>query len=123
MSIDYDRLQKILERATPGPWTVEDDGYDIIVGDEEGHSLGWGDQVRFKFEAGDQTHDPALVALAPDLARELLRLRDGVEQLREMCLLVRDASLHENPASEGAANAFDTCAKQLTELLEGDRDI
>lgn len=58
-----------------------------------------------------------------DLARELLRLRDGVEQLREMCLLVRDAALHETPASEGAANAFNTCAKQLTELLEGDRDI
>ena len=78
MSIDYDRLQKIRERATPGPWTVEDDGYDIIVGDEEGHSLGWGDQVRFKFEAGDQTHDPALVALAA----EVIRLREGLVRLQ-----------------------------------------
>lgn len=82
MSIDYDRLQKILERATPGPWTVEDDGYDIIVGDEEGHSLGWGDQVRFKFEAGDHKHDPALVALAPDLAAEVIRLREGLVRLQ-----------------------------------------
>lgn len=82
MSIDYDRLRELRDAATPGPWTVEDDGYDIIVGDEEGHSLGWGDQVRFKFEAGDQTHDPALVALAPDLAAEVIRLREGLVRLQ-----------------------------------------
>lgn len=82
MSIDYDRLQKILKRTTPGPWTVEDDGYDIIVADDEGHRLGWGEQVRFKFEAGDQTHDPALVALAPDLAAEVIRLREGLVRLQ-----------------------------------------
>ena len=31
MSIDYDLLREILKRTTPGPWTVEDDGYDIIA--------------------------------------------------------------------------------------------
>lgn len=82
MSIDYDLLREILKRATPGPWTVEDDGYDIIVADDEGHRLGWGEQVRFKFEAGDQTHDPALVSLAPDLAAEVIRLREGLVRLQ-----------------------------------------
>lgn len=74
-------LQKLLDQATPGPWTVEDDGYDIIVGNAEGHRMGWGDQVRFKFEAGDKKHDTALAALAPELAQEVIRLRGEIKGL------------------------------------------
>lgn len=120
MSIDYDRLQKILERATPGPWTVEDDGYDIIVGDEEGHSLGWGDQVRFKFEAGDQTHDPALVALAPDLARELLRLRRELTDLRD--LMSKHASYQRADGYGTAANWTRDHANRLARIMQGDTE-
>lgn len=74
-------LKCLLEQATPGPWTVEDDGYDIIVGNAEGHRMGWGDQVRFKFEAGDKKHDTALAAHAPELAEEVIRLREHIEGL------------------------------------------
>ena len=74
-------LKCLLEQATPGPWTVEDDGYDIIVGNAEGHRMGWGDQVRFKFEAGDKKHDTALAALAPELAQEVIRLRGEIKGL------------------------------------------
>lgn len=74
-------LKCLLEKATPGPWTVEDDGYDIIVGNAEGHRMIWGDQVRFKFEAGDKKHDPQLAAHAPELAEEVIRLREQVKGL------------------------------------------
>lgn len=74
-------LKHLLDQATPGPWTVEDDGYDIIVGNAEGHRMGWGDQVRFKFEAGDKKHDTALAAHAPELAEEVIRLREQSEGL------------------------------------------
>lgn len=36
-------LEFLLDQATPCPWTVEDDGYDIIVGNAEGHRMGWGE--------------------------------------------------------------------------------
>nr|DAQ55632.1 MAG TPA: Ead/Ea22-like protein [Caudoviricetes sp.] len=74
-------LKRLLYQATPGPWTVEDDGYDIIVGNAEGHRMIWGDQVRFKFEAGDKKHDPQLAAHAPELAEEVIRLRGEIEDL------------------------------------------
>ena len=74
-------LKHLLDQATTGPWTVEDDGYDIIVGNAEGHRMGWGDQVRFKFEAGDKKHDTALAALAPELAQEVIRLRGEIKGL------------------------------------------
>lgn len=57
-----------------------------------------------------------------DLARELLRLRDGVEQLREMCLLERDAAFQETPMRAGEVGAFNVCADQLTGLLKGDTE-
>lgn len=87
-------LKCLLEQATPGPWTVEDDGYDIIVGNAEGHRMGWGDQVRFKFEAGDKKHDTALAALAPELAQEVLRMRRELNSIRRAWLLMIDDPEH-----------------------------
>lgn len=85
-------LKCLLEKATAAPWTVEDDGYDIIVGNAEGHRMGWGDQVRFKFEAGDKKHDPQLAALAPELAQEVINLRDALGYLVEEALLAAENS-------------------------------
>ena len=134
MSIDYVRLKDLLNGCTAGQWQSHDYEPDpycypgairfVIAADWDRVEIAEGQagpSTKFP-EYARKANDFALIALAPDMARELLRLHDGVEQLREMCLLVRDAALHETPASEGAANAFNTCAKQLTELLEGDRD-
>lgn len=75
-----DKLKELRERITPGPWyAVEDDWDEIIIGNEEGHRMGWGDQVRFIFEAGQPEHDPQLVALAPELLNEVIRLREVLE--------------------------------------------
>ena len=51
---------------------------------------------------------------------ELTRLRDGVEKLRELCLLERDAAFQDTPVRAGAVVAFGYCAEQLTNLLDGD---
>ncbi|MDK8693597.1 hypothetical protein [Corynebacterium sp. MSK158] len=85
-------LKCLLEKATAAPWTVEDDGYDIIIGNAEGHRMGWGDQVRFKFEAGDKKHDPQLAALAPELAQEVINLRDALGYLVEETRLAAENS-------------------------------
>lgn len=61
-----------------------------------------------------------LANLAPQVVEELTRLRDGVEKLRELCLLERDAAFQDTPVRAGAVVAFGYCAEQLTNLLDGD---
>ncbi|MEK0056881.1 hypothetical protein [Corynebacterium sp. KPL2825] len=110
-------LKCLLEKATPGPWTVEDDGYDIIVGNAEGHRMGWGDQVRFKFEAGDKKHDPQLAALAPELAEEVLRMRNELTNLQEEARAA--AKIHATgPTAQRVFDALDTTINQIL----GDHD-
>lgn len=117
MSIDYGRLAEQLHTTTGrehsrAPWQVgteDKDGF-FDVRDTDYNPVAW-----------RMTHKEAeLVALAPDLARELLRLRDGVEQVREMCLLERDAAFQETPMRGGEVKAFTICAEQLATLLDGD---
>lgn len=55
-----------------------------------------------------------------ELTAENERLRDGVEQLRKMCLRERDAAFHATPMCAGEVVAFNACADQLTDLLKGD---
>ena len=105
-------LQHLLDQATPGPWTVEDDGYDIIIGNAEGHRMGWGDQVRFKFEAGHKKHDTALAALAPQLAEEVLRMRNELTNLQEEARAA--AKIHTpGPNAQRVFDALDTTINQI----------
>jgi len=116
MSIDYDMMRELLDEAAPGPWEAKNE-----------HSNGNArtDTSRLMHDArgeyiGIMHHpDAELAALAPDMAAELLRLRDRVEQVREMCLLERDAAFQETPMRAGEVKAFNICAEQLAELLEG----
>lgn len=94
MSIDYEQLQARLAKAE----------------DTSAHRL---DRV---------AANVVLEANAKDMARELLRLRDEVEKLREMCLLERDAAFQETPMRAGEVEAFNICADQLTDLLNGDTE-
>ena len=61
-----------------------------------------------------------------DLAQEVIRLRAGVEQILEMCLLERDAAFQDSPMRAGEVAAFNLCAERLTDLLAahilGDHD-
>lgn len=110
-------LKCLLEQATPGPWTVEDDGYDIIVGNAEGHRMGWGDQVRFKFEAGHKKYDTALAALAPQLAEEVLRMRNELTNLQEEARAA--AKIHATGPT--AQRVFDALDATINQIL-GDHD-
>ena len=90
MSIDYDRLRGLLQDF---------------------------DQAE-TFHAQWEAH--AVISTSAEVhARELLRLRDGVEQVREMCLLERDAAFQETPMRAGDVGAFNVCADRLTDLLNG----
>ena len=110
-------LQHLLDQATAGPWTVEDDGYDIIVGNAEGHRMGWGDQVRFKFESGDKKHDPQLAAHAPELAKEVIRLRDALGYLVEETRLAAENS-DDVVVQKRVADAIKTTVSKI----QGDHD-
>ena len=75
MSIDYDRLRELADEHTPGPWLCERDGdeYEFVIGTEDFGII---------TEADDEV-DGHLIALAPDMARELLRLRRVLTETRD----------------------------------------
>lgn len=94
MSIDYDRLRELLR----------------IAGGDRG----------VRDYATEHDAERELENLAPDMARELLLLRDGVEKVRKMCLRERNAAFHATPMRADEVEAFNLCAERLTDLLEGD---
>lgn len=80
MSIDYDRLREMVEKHSPAPWAAIDKNDDgkprpatsRLMRDADGEYL------------GIMHHpDAELAALAPDMAAELLRLRDGIKTLAD----------------------------------------
>ena len=93
MTIDYDRLRGL---------------------------LGDFDQAETPYAKWETRQEISTRAVAT--ARELLRLHDEVEKLREMCLLERDAAFQETPMRAGEVEAFNICADQLTDLLNGDTE-
>lgn len=77
------QLQRLLDQATAGPWTVKENKWDeIIIGNRAGHARALGEQVRFLFEAGHPEADTELAALAPQLAEEVLRMRLELSSMR-----------------------------------------
>ena len=94
MSIDYDRIRELLEQ-----WQH-------------------GDEVRDQLEAQWE-----MELAAPDMARELLRLRDGIEAQRDTCTsaaaMCRDFS---NPDAPAVASNLESVARTLTRLLNGDTE-
>lgn len=82
MSIDYDRLRELANEHTPGPWEQAPRGQignrelraivALVGGDESGEQIG-----DCNLEA-----DRELIALAPDLAAEVIRLREGLVRLQ-----------------------------------------
>lgn len=128
MSIDYNRLRELRDEHTPGPWEQATRGQignrelrmivALVGGDESGEQIG-----DCNLEA-----DRELIALAPNMARELLRLRDGVRELVES---KRDAAgaLHEHASTgvlpqhlHNAATAVEFMCDNLTDLLNGDTE-
>lgn len=117
-------LKQLLDEAAPGPWESSASEYGVPEGwDEYWLALHMGYTRLSTMERDDPPPEEAyaslnLAALAPELAQEVIRLRDGVEQIREMCLLERDAAFKLTPTHA----AFNICAEQLTALLDGEEE-
>ena len=81
------RLKNLIDQASPGPWTVEENKWDeVIVGNRAGHDLTLGDQVRFLFEAGNPKADTEIAAASIELAHEVLRMRRELGAMRDAWL-------------------------------------
>lgn len=88
MSIDYDRLRELADTARPGPWEVKAEETstcgDLIEGlaawIEADNELVFGRGM--EIEEDEELTNLALAALAPDLAAEVIRLREGLVRLQ-----------------------------------------
>ena len=146
MSIDYDRLRELLHECTTGQWQSHDyepDPYCYPGATKFVLAADW-DRVEIaEGQAGPSTKSPEyarkasdfeLMALAPDMARELLRLRrqndqltaenerlrDGVEQqITHLEALLEAAKVTEHYGFAGPIQARVT---ELTSLLNGDTE-
>ena len=126
MSIDYDQLRELLDEASPEPWEVEQidaqysdcpsstmfylDGADMEIAVRQAIDRDYG-RVESSF---------ALMALAPDMARELLRLRRELIDLRGL-MQTHAQYLAQDGLRTAAEYAYDH-ALRLTRILEGDTE-
>lgn len=121
MSIDYDRLRELVDAATPGPWERHPDqpralcnlNTNFLVHHEMVKNRGME-------PSAEDVANTELIALAPDMARELVRLRDGVEVMRDRCATL--AKSGEAAGIHTLAREMDINAKALTGLLNGDTE-
>lgn len=119
MSFDYDRLRELVDEHTPGPWELVGEYADGEPRPDTSRMLRGADGEYL----GIMHHpDAELAALAPTLARELLRLRDGVEFLRdEMDDLHHAGRVYRGKKTNAVVPAH-VIARRLTDLLEGDTE-
>lgn len=71
-----EELQRLLDEATPGPWVASKSGY---IG-----SVTAGTMIHDGQVLGDTAEDTSLIALAPVLAAEVIRLREENEELTKL---------------------------------------
>ncbi|MDK8242137.1 hypothetical protein [Corynebacterium coyleae] len=84
MSFDYDRLKELADEHTPGPWVRHPDqpralcnlDTKFLVHHEMVTSRGM-------VTSAEDMANTELIALAPVMARELLRLRDEIQATRD----------------------------------------
>lgn len=109
MSIDYDRLRELADKASPGPWRADEHDY------MDGQTVYNANGVPLAFYLSENNAE--LVALAPDMARELIRLHDGVEQA------AGDLGANADYAPNvPAQTAYLEAEQRLTGLLNGDTE-
>lgn len=117
-------LECLLEQATPGPWEYKlEDGY--IMGDLVEILNGWIQTADGKTVLGtgleindeQELRNLALAAAAPQLAREVLRMRGELTDLQEEARAA--AKIHATgPTAQRVFDALDTTINQIL----GDQD-
>lgn len=132
MSIDYDRLRELRDECTTGQWQSHDyepDPYCYPGATRFLIAADW-DRVEIaEGHAGPSTTSPeyarkasdfALMALAPDMARELLRLRDELTDLRD--LMFTHAGYLRKDGHGVAADHAENYAYRLARIIQGDTE-
>lgn len=112
MEIDYANLREMIDSTSPAPWKLIGEYPDgeprpdtsFLVHARGGEYMG--------IMHGD---DARLTALAPDMARELLRLHDGVKAVRDRCATLAESARKANMTALAAE--MDINATALTGLL------
>ena len=130
MIVDYDLLKDLLDKCTTGQWQsheYEPDPYCYPGATRFIISADW-DRVEIaEGHAGPSTEpseytrkssDFALMALAPDIARELLLLRDGMEDV--LTQMLHHAATLRDLEQYNLAFHLEQYAYLLTRILEGE---
>lgn len=106
-------LKCLIEKATPGPWEAEEDVWGHVdVSDGTGHKMIWGGYCVFRSKS-----DPKLAALAPELAQEVIHLRDALGYLVEETRLAAENS-DDAVVQKRVADAIKTAIAKI----QGDHD-
>lgn len=135
MSVDYDRLRELLNECTTGQWQFHDYEPDpycypgatrfLIAADWDRVEIAEsqaGPSTKFS-EYARKASDFALMALAPELARELLRLRDGVQDIRGTChLAYKFTTQVDTPEHKAVGENLKEVVSLLDHLLDGDTE-
>lgn len=119
MSFDYDRLREMVEKHSPAPWAAIDK-YDDGKPRPDTSRLMRGADGEY---LGIMHHpDAELAALAPELARELIRLHDGVKSVRDGMADLHHAGRVYRTKKTNATIPAHSIARHLTGLLNGDAE-
>lgn len=104
-------LKRLLAEATPGPWEAEEGIYPEYITDSSGCRVLWNNSEKLFWSNEDE--DVHLAAAAPELAQEVIRLR---EQIKGLILAM------ETKAANNEWQDPSTIAGFLKEIVLGDHD-
>lgn len=133
MSIDYDRLRELRDKSTPSPWKFhEEQEWEHVAGPEYPPMLTYVEHTVEGSDGGllfgnsndtvleEHPDNLRLAALAPDMAAELLRQRDGIE--RVLAQMNDHAATLRRLEHHNVAFYTEQYAHLLTDLLNGDTE-
>ena len=110
MTIDYNQLRALAYTANPGPWRTDEhpymDGQSVYDADGE------------KIAQHLSGNNAELVVLAPDMARELLRLRRELTDLRD--LMWKHSGYLKADGHRTAGDWTENHADRLARIIQGD---
>ena len=121
MSIDYDRLRELVGEHTPGPWVRHPDQPRALC-NLDTKFLVHHEMVKNRGmePSAEDAANTELIALAPDMARELLHLLGVVEQqITHLEALLAAAEVTEH---YGFAGPIQARVAELNHLLNGDTE-
>lgn len=121
MSIDYDRLRELRDTATPGPWVRHPDQPRALC-NLETKFLVHHEMVKNRGmePIAEDVANTELIALAPDMAAELLRLRRELTDLRD--LMFTHAGYLRKDGHGVAADHAENHAYRLARIMQGDTE-